>query len=53
VPVIIAVVAVAGIFVWRFMESSFAEVENAIKSFVSALNNYDADACWDLMSPSL
>ena len=53
VPVIIVVVAVAGIFVWRFMGSSFAEVEDAIKSFVSALNDYDADACWDLMSPSL
>jgi len=53
VPVIIVAVAVTGIFVWRFMESSFAEVQDVIESFISALNDYDADACWSLMSPNL
>ena len=53
VPVIIIVAVIAGILVWRFMETSFTEVEDAIQSFISALNNYDADASWDLMSPTL
>jgi len=52
--IVIAVVAVvAGFYLWQFFSVSFAEVENAITSFITALNNYDADASWALMSPEL
>jgi len=51
--VVVAVVAVAGFLLWQFLIPSFAEVENSIRSFITALNNYDADASWVLMSPTL
>lgn len=51
--VVIAVVSVVGVFVWQSMSASFADVEVAIKSFLSALNSYDVDASWASMSPEL
>jgi hypothetical protein len=52
--VIIAVVVVAvGVYLWQSLSASFAEVEDTIKSFLVALNDYDADASWALMSPTL
>lgn len=51
--VVVAVVAVVGIYFWQSLSVSFAEVENTIKSFNAALNNYDVDACWALMSTDL
>ena len=52
---IVAVVAVvaAGIYLWQSLSPSFAEAENTIKSFIAALNDYDLDASWALMSPDL
>lgn len=35
------------------MSPSFAEVESTIKSFLTALNNYDVDSPWALMSLDL
>jgi len=51
--VVVAVVAVVGIYFWQSLSASFAEVENTIKSFNTALNNYDVDASWALMSTDL
>lgn len=49
---IIAVVVIISIYVWQ-SAPAFAEVEKVINSFIDALNNYDADAAWALMSPGL
>jgi len=51
--VVVAIVAVAGFFLWQTFSGSYGEVENTIRSFIAALNNYDADASWALMSPTL
>ena len=53
VVVVTAVVAIAAVFLWQLMSASFAEVETAITSYINAVNNYDADASWELMSPDL
>lgn len=54
VVVVIAVVAVVGgVYLWQSLSASFAEVEDGIKSFLTALNNYDLNASWALMSPDL
>jgi len=51
--VIVAVVAVAGVFLLQSFTASFAEVEDAIKTFLSKVNSYDAAGAWALMSPDL
>jgi len=51
--VVVAVVAVVGVVLWQSMSASFAEVESAIKSSLTALDNYDVDASWALMSSDL
>jgi len=53
IVVVVAVVAVAGVYLMQSFTASFAEVEDAIKSYITALNNYDLDASWALMSTSL
>mgnify|MGYP001119853311 CR=1 FL=1 len=49
---IIAVVVIVSIYIWQ-SAPAFAEVEKVVNSFVDALNKYDADAAWALMSPGL
>lgn len=53
IAIIVSVAAVAGFYLWQSFTVSFAEVENTIRSFITALDNYDADASWALMSPGL
>jgi len=52
VVVIIAGVAIGISILWRSFTGSFREVENAIDTYISALNNYNATEAWTLMSPT-
>jgi hypothetical protein len=38
---------------WQYMQTAPADAENTMKSFINALNSYDTDAAWSLMSPAL
>jgi L-asparagine transporter-like permease len=49
---IIAVVVIVSIYVWQ-SAPAFPEAEKATNSFIDALNKYDADAAWALMSSGL
>lgn len=51
--IVVVAVAAAGIYLWQSLSPSFAEAEITIKSFIAALNDYDLDASWVLMSPDL
>jgi len=51
--VVVAVVVVAGVYFMQSFSASFAEVEDAIKTFLTKLNSYDAAGTWALMSPDL
>jgi len=51
--VVVVAVAAAGIYLWQSLSPSFAEAENTTKSFIAALNDYDLDGSWALMSPDL
>jgi len=53
IAIVITLVAVIGTQIWQSFDVSFAEVENTIRSFITALNIYDTDASWGLMSPTL
>jgi hypothetical protein len=39
--------------IWQGVDTSVAESENTVNSFIAALNNYDANTAWNLMSPAL
>lgn len=53
VVVVIVGVAIGVSILWQSFTGSFKEVENAIDSYVSALNSYNATEAWTLMSPTL
>jgi len=53
IVVVAIVVIVGGVYLWRSISASFAEVETTVRSFITALNNYDADASWALMSSNM
>jgi hypothetical protein len=39
--------------IWQGVDTSVAESENTVNSFIAALNNYDDNTAWNLMSPAL
>jgi hypothetical protein len=39
--------------IWQSVDTSVAESEDTMNSFIYALNNYDANTAWSLMSPAL
>jgi len=52
VAVVIAGVAIGVSVLWQSLTASFKEVENAIDTYVSALNSYNTTEAWTLMSPT-
>lgn len=50
--VVVAVVAVTGVYLWQSFTSSFAEVEveDAIETFLNEVNSFDAADAWALTS---
>lgn len=48
--VIAVVVIVGGVFLWQSLTASFAEVEEAIKTFLGKVNDYDTAGAWALAS---
>jgi Flp pilus assembly pilin Flp len=46
--VTVAVVAVTSVFLWQTLTASFAEVGEAIKTFLGKVNNYDTTGAWAL-----
>jgi len=53
VAIVIVGVAIGAIVLWQSITGSFEEVEDAIDSYIDALNSYDAMEAWTLMSPTL
>jgi predicted PurR-regulated permease PerM len=53
VVVVIAGVAIGAIVLWQSLTGSFEEAENAIDTYINALNSYNATEAWTLMSPTL
>jgi hypothetical protein len=56
VLVAVAVLAVFGVLFWeywQYLSTSAAESEEAVRSFVQALDHYDANATWGLMNTAL
>jgi predicted PurR-regulated permease PerM len=53
VVVVIAGVAIGAIVLWKSITNSFEEAENAIDTYINALNSYNATEAWTLMSPTL
>jgi hypothetical protein len=47
------IVVILGGFFWQYISASVTESESTVKSFIYALNNYDTNASWELMSPTL
>ena len=53
VAIVIAGVAMGANVLWQSFTGSFKEVENAIDTYINALNKYNATEAWTLMSPTL
>jgi predicted PurR-regulated permease PerM len=53
VMAIITGVAIGVSVLWQSLTGSFKEVENAIATYINALNSYNATEAWILMSPTL
>jgi predicted PurR-regulated permease PerM len=53
VVVVITGVAIGAIVLWKSITNSFEEAENAIDTYINALNSYNATEAWTLMSPTL
>ena len=53
VLVAVVILAVFGVLFWEYLSASVTESEEAVRSFVQALDHYDANATWGLMSTAL
>jgi len=53
VAIVIAGVAIGASVLWQSFIGSFKEVENAIDTYINALNSYNATEAWTLMAPTL
>jgi predicted negative regulator of RcsB-dependent stress response len=49
----VVILAVFGVVFWEYLSASVTESEEAVRSFVQALDHYDANATWGLMSTAL
>ena len=48
--VVVAVIAVVGVYLWQSFSASFAEVDATISNFVSKVSSYDAAGAWTMTS---